>query len=86
MEEKFFDTSFFERETLQEVANLYCRTFMGNEYSNLELAAAEENIQKHTKYEGFIGLTAKDLKGKLIGFSYGYKRSEEHTSELQSHS
>ncbi|SEA91981.1 Acetyltransferase (GNAT) family protein [Thalassobacillus cyri] len=65
--------SFILEEDLHDIAKLYCRTFTGESFSSEELEAAVENIHKHTTYEGFIGLKATDLRGKLIGFSYGYR-------------
>ncbi|SEQ90437.1 Ribosomal protein S18 acetylase RimI [Virgibacillus subterraneus] len=59
-------------EDLHSVAGLYCKTFIGDNYTSMDFENTVENINKHTSYEGFKGLKAKDESGTLIGFSYGY--------------
>ncbi|MBP1949676.1 N-acetyltransferase [Virgibacillus litoralis] len=61
-----------KNEDLHSIAALYCKTFIGNTYTSLDFESAVENINKHTSYNGFRGLMAKDKSGTLIGFTYGY--------------
>lgn len=59
-------------EDLHSIAALYCKTFLGDNYTCEDFESAIKNINKHTSYEGFKGLKAKDENGTLIGFTYGY--------------
>lgn len=65
-------TSLLE-EDLLDAAELYCRAFTGEGFSNEEKESALRNIQKHTTYEGYTGMKATDQDGRLAGFAYGYK-------------
>lgn len=57
---------------IEEIAELYCMTFLGEDFSLKDRESAMKNITKHANYEGFKGLKAKDEKGNIVGFSYGY--------------
>ncbi|MFD1851527.1 GNAT family N-acetyltransferase [Oceanobacillus bengalensis] len=57
---------------MDEIAELYCKTFLAKDYSRKEKQLAIQNITKHANYKGFKGLKAKDGKGNIVGFSYGY--------------
>ncbi|MFB4169411.1 GNAT family N-acetyltransferase [Virgibacillus sp. JSM 102003] len=59
-------------EDLHRIAALYCKTFIGGTYTSQDFESAANNINKHTSYEGFKGLKAKDENGTLLGFTYGY--------------
>ncbi|WP_152656997.1 GNAT family N-acetyltransferase [Oceanobacillus sp. CFH 90083] len=57
---------------MEKIAELYCMTFLTEEYSLADKKYAMKNIRKHAAYEGFIGLKSKDEQGSIIGFAYGY--------------
>ncbi|WP_158598357.1 GNAT family N-acetyltransferase [Falsibacillus albus] len=58
---------------IEKIGELYCRTFLGKEYSLEDKEHAIKNIKKHANYHGFFGLKALDEEGNLIGFTYGYE-------------
>ncbi|MEC5425796.1 GNAT family N-acetyltransferase [Virgibacillus sp. C22-A2] len=57
---------------IEKIGELYCTIFLTDDYSLEDKENAIKNIKKHASYEGFIGLKAKDNKGNIIGFTYGY--------------
>ncbi|MDX8046258.1 GNAT family N-acetyltransferase [Gracilibacillus sp. S3-1-1] len=57
---------------IEKIGELYCVTFLPDNFSIKDKENAIKNIKKHTNYQGFIGLKAKDNKGDIIGFTYGY--------------
>ena len=66
-------TSFYSNDPeIVAIAELYCRTFLSAGFSYEEKENAVKNIIKHAHYAGFKGLKAKNEKGNIIGFSYGY--------------
>ncbi|WP_164669815.1 GNAT family N-acetyltransferase [Virgibacillus doumboii] len=68
------DISFFGKDDvdLNRIAELYCKTFIGEKFTPKDLESTVENINKHACYEGFKGIKAIDDIGKLQGFTYGY--------------
>lgn len=56
---------------LEDIAMLYCKIFL-EDFSLYDKEKAIININKHADYKGFKGLKAKDGKGNIIGFTYGY--------------
>lgn len=74
------------------IGELYCITFIGQDFRSEDLDGAVANIAKHSGYKGFKGLKAKDESGNLIGFTYGYtslpqqfyrKKLEEQLTKVQ---
>lgn len=57
---------------LEKIGELYCMTFLTNDYSLEDKEKVIKNVKKHANYKGFIGLKAKDNKENIIGFTYGY--------------
>lgn len=58
---------------IEEIGELYCTTFLGENYLIEDKENAIINIHKHSNYRGFEGFKALDDKGNIVGFSYGYK-------------
>ncbi|SES66819.1 Ribosomal protein S18 acetylase RimI [Oceanobacillus limi] len=58
--------------SLDDIAKIYCRTFVGEYYSDAEKYSAIENLKKHANYHGFKGLKAINEAGMIVGFTYGY--------------
>ncbi|WP_194841384.1 GNAT family N-acetyltransferase [Salinibacillus xinjiangensis] len=57
---------------LEQIGELYCRTFIGENYSLKDMENALKNVKKHASYKGFKCLKAKSQTGNLVGFTYGY--------------
>lgn len=57
---------------IELIAELYCVTFLDQNYTLKDKEEAISNINKHAGYEGFKGVKAKNNEGDLIGFTYGY--------------
>lgn len=57
---------------IEKIGELYCTVFLGKGWSIADKENVIHNIIKHAGYQGFKGLKAKDGKGDITGFSYGY--------------
>lgn len=56
---------------LEDIVELYYKVFL-KDFSLNDEENAIRNINKHAGYDGFKGLKAKDGKGNIVGFTYGY--------------
>ncbi|TLS36956.1 GNAT family N-acetyltransferase [Pseudalkalibacillus caeni] len=67
-----FDTFDQQDTDLEQIGELYCKTFLKEGYTTDDKEAAVSNIKKHAGYKGFYGVKGKDTKERIVGFAYGY--------------